>query len=163
MRWPEQTYDIHESSIDLAVMKEVFFADDNFTVAGDAEFRGSWHVFDGGRDLTGRFSTPDPTLQGLSFAALAGELLWTADRFAVTEARSSFYGGDLDFSYAMEPLGAETPALAAFDARYDGVDLGALLPELGVAGVRPHATGGGRTRLDMAGRRLRGPPGRRPI
>ena len=158
LAWPEQTYDVHESSIDLAVMKEVFFADDNFTVAGDAEFRGSWHIFDGGRDLTGRFSTPDSTLQGLSFAALAGELLWTADRFAVTEARSSFYGGDLDFSYTMEPLGAESPALAAFDARYDGVDLGALLPELGVAGVRPHATGGGRTRLawpvgDFADRR----------
>ena len=146
--WPEQTYDIHESSIDLAVMKEVFFADDNFTVAGDAEFRGSWHVFDGGRDLTGRFSTPDPTLQGLSFAALAGELLWTADRFAVTEASSAFYGGGVDFSYTMEPLGAETPALATFDARYDGIDLGALLPELGIAGVRPHGTGGGRTRLD---------------
>ena len=147
LAWPEQTYDIHRSSIDLAVMKDVFFADDDFTVAGDAEFRGSWHLFDGGRELTGRFSTPDPTLQGLSFPALAGDLVWTSDRFAVTEAQSGFYGGELDFSYGMEPLGTETPALATFDARYDGIDLGALLAALGVGGARPQGTAGGRTRL----------------
>ena len=148
LNWPESTYDVHESSIDLAVMNEVFFADDAFTVAGDAEFRGTWHVFDGGRDLTGRFSSAEPTLQGLSFPALAGELLWTSDRFAVTQARSGFYGGALDFSYGMAPLGAATPALASFDVRYDGVDLGGLLPELDVAGARPRGTASGRTRLE---------------
>ena len=148
LAWPEQTYDVHRSSIDLAVMKDVFFADDDFTVAGDAEFRGSWRLFDGGRELTGRFSAPDPTLQGLSFPALAGDLVWTRDRFAVTRAQSGFYGGGLEFSYTMAPLGAGTPALAAFDARYDGIDLGALLPQLGVAGARPQGTAGGRTRLE---------------
>lgn len=147
LAWPEQVYDIHESSIDLAAMKDIFFADDDFTVAGDAEFRGSWHLFDGGRDLTGRFSAPAPTLQGLSFPALDGALVWTDDRFAVTRADSDFYGGGLDFSYAMEPLGAETPAIATFDARYDGIDLGALLAEIGVGGARPQGTAGGRTRL----------------
>ena len=147
LAWPEQTYDIRRSSIDLAAMKDIFFAGDDFTVAGDAEFRGSWHIFDGGRELTGSFSAPDPSLQGLSFPALAGDLVWTSDRFAVTEAQSGFYGGELDFSYGMAPLGAETPALATFDARYDGIDLGALLPELAVAGARPQGTAGGRTRL----------------
>ena len=147
LAWPEQTYDIHRSSIDLAVMKDIFFAGDDFTVAGDAEFRGSWHLFDGGRELTGRFSTPEPTLQGLSFPALAGDLVWTSERFAVTEAQSGFYGGELGFSYTMEPLGAETPALATLDTRYDGIELGALLADLGVAGARPRGTAGGRTLL----------------
>ena len=148
LAWPEQTYDIQRSSIDLAVMKDVFFADDDFTVAGDAEFLGSWHLFDGGRELTGRFSAPDTTLQGLSFPALAGDLVWTRDRFAVNQAQSGFYGGGLEFAYAMAPLGAETPAVAAFDASYDGIDLDVLLPELGVAGARPRGTAGGRTRLE---------------
>ena len=147
LAWPEQVYDIHESSIDLATMKDIFFAEDDFTVAGDAEFRGSWNLFDGGRELTGRFSAPEPTLQGLSFPALDGALVWTRDRFAVTRAESGFYGGGLDFSYAMEPLGAGTPAVATFDARYDGIDLGALLAEIGVGGARPQGTAGGRTRL----------------
>ena len=162
LAWPEQVYDIHESSIDLATMKDIFFADDDFTVAGAAEFQGSWHLFDGGRDLTGRFSAPAPTLQGLSFPALDGALVWTSDRFAVTRADSDFYGGGLDFSYAMEPLGAETPALATFDARYDGIDVSALFAELGVRRVRgrrgrpawPHAA-------RLAGRRLQRPAGAR--
>ena len=147
LAWPEQTYDVHRSSIDLATMKEVFFADDDFTVAGEADFRGRWHLFDGGRELTGRFRAPDPTLEGLSFPELAGDLVWTTDRFAVTEAHSTFYGGDLDFSYAMEPLGVETPAVATLEGRYDGIDLAALLSEVGIAGARPQGTAGGGTRI----------------
>ena len=147
LAWPEQTYDVRRSSIDLAVMKEIFFADDDFTIAGDAEFRGTWNLFDGGRELTGRFTSPEPTLAGLAFPSLAGELIWTADGFAVTQAESAFYGGGLEFSYTMEPLGAETPAVATLDARYDGIDLDALAPDLGVAGARPQGAAGGRTRL----------------
>ena len=147
LAWPEQTYDVHRSSIDLATMKEVFFADDDFTVAGEADFRGTWHLFDGGRELTGRFRAPDPALEGLSFPELAGALVWTNDRFAVTQAQSAFYGGDLEFSYTMEPLGAQTPAVATLEGRYDGIDLAALLSEVAVAGARPQGTAGGRTRL----------------
>ena len=36
LNWPEQTYRILESSIELPPMKEVFFAEDNFAVTGEA-------------------------------------------------------------------------------------------------------------------------------
>ena len=137
LNWPESTYDVREMSIDLPAMKEIFFARDNFTVTGEAAFVGVWHLFEGGRELTGSFSSADATLSALRFPELDGDLVWTRDRLEITRAHSGFYGGELDFTYAMKPLGAPEPGIATFDPRVQAADLAPLLDDLGVPGARP--------------------------
>ena len=147
LNWPEQTYDIVGSTIDLPTMKDVFFADDEFAVTGDATFRGLWHLFDGGRELTGSFASGNAALNGLDFPALDGDLIWTRDRFEITRARSGFYGGDLDFTFSMKPLGAPTPGIGTFDASWARVDLDPLLETLEIRGARPDGYASGRNLL----------------
>ena len=146
--WPEQTYRIRESTIDLPTMKKIFFADDAFTVTGGAGFSGEWHIFDGGRELTGQFDSNDATLNDLAFPRLAGALVWTDDRFEVFDYRSGFYGGALELSYRMAPLGQETPGRHALSADLTDVGLVDLFTALKVAGVRPDGYASGATRLD---------------
>lgn len=137
LNWPESTYNVREMSIDLPAMKEIFFARDNFTVTGGAAFEGIWRLFEGGRELTGSFSSADATLSGLRFPELDGDLVWTRDRFEVTRAHAGFYGGDLDFTYAMKPLGAFEPGIATFNPRVRSADLGPLFDDLEVRGAGP--------------------------
>ena len=145
--WPEQTYHIVESDIDLPVMKEIFFAGDPFTVDGKAQFTGSWHIYDGGRDLTGDFRSADWELSGLAFPDTAGSVVWTADRFDVVDYAATFYGGDVALYFSMAPLGAETPGIATLDTRVSDVELAALLEEVEIDGVRPQGQLSGRNLL----------------
>ena len=145
--WPDGTFHVVESSIDLPTMRDIFFADDDVTFAGEAAFTGTHHVFDGGRETTGTFTSGNARLQGLDFPTLDGDLIWTRDRFEVTRFGSGFYGGDLDLTYAMQPLGAETPGFGTLDTRYRGVALDDLLAALEIAGARPQGTAAGRTLL----------------
>ena len=135
--WPESIYRITSSSIDIPTMKDVFFAKDNFTTTGDASFSGEWHLFDGGRELTGTFTSNNFALEGLEFPALDGELIWTRDRFKITRAHSEFYGGDLDFTYAMMPLGSDTPIIATFEPHVVRSALSRLFDALGLTGAIP--------------------------
>ena len=137
LNWPESTYNVRTMAIDLPAMKEIFFARDNFTVTGAGLFEGVWRLFEGGRELTGSFSSADATLAGLRFPELEGDLVWTRDRFEITEARSGFYGGGLDFTYSMQPLGAPEPGVATFDPRVRSANLEPLLDDLDVRGARP--------------------------
>src|SRR3954453_21875664 len=52
--WPEQTYHI-TSQIDFATQKGIFFHTDKFTASGQGEFKGTFHLFKGGRELKGDF------------------------------------------------------------------------------------------------------------
>ena len=155
--WPEQTYHVVESAIDLPTMKEIFFADDDFSVAGTAQFTGVWHIFDGGRELTGSFTSGNPALNalpaslagdGLAFPQLTGSLVWTRDRFEVIEAAAGFYGGTLDLAYSMKPLGAPTPGIASFDTLYRDIDVAALLEAFAVDGARPEGRASGHNVLE---------------
>lgn len=147
LNWPEQTYRIVDSDIELPPMKEIFFADDDFTVTGDAGFTGTWHIFDGGRELTGAFQSANAELNGLRFPGIEGSLVWTAERFEVFDGRSPFYGGALDFDYSMQPLGGTTPGQATLGATYRDVDLAALVDDLPVRGIRPRGRATGRNVL----------------
>ena len=141
--WPEQTYHIVESDIDLPTMKEIFFAGDPFTVDGSGRFAGEWHLFDGGRELTGAFESDDWTLNGLAFPATTGSLVWTRHRFEVFDYRSGFYDGDVQLTYSMAPLGTDERGLATLDTTVTAVDLLALSDAMGLAGVRPDGRGSG--------------------
>lgn len=147
LNWPEQTYRIIESDIDLPPMKDIFFAGDDFTVGGRASFTGAWRIFDGGHELRGTFRGADATFNDLRFPGIEGALVWAPERFEVFDAHTGFYGGDLEFDYAMKPLGQKKPGQAAFDVRYRDVDLEPLLDQLAVPGVRPAARISGRNRL----------------
>ena len=143
LNWPEQTYQVVESDIDLSTMKDVFFAQDSFAVEGAARFTGTWHIFDGGRKLTGSFQSDKTTLNDLTFARLDGALVWTTDRFEVFEGSSGFYDGELDFAFSMKPLGAKVPGIATLETTYRDVGIAAVVEALALAGVRPagRATG----------------------
>ena len=94
-------------------------------------------LFEGGRELTGSFASADATLAGLRFPELDGDLVWTRDRFEITQAHAGFYGGELDFTYAMKPLGVPEPGIATFTPRVRAAALEPLLDDLGLPGARP--------------------------
>jgi hypothetical protein len=139
--WPEQTYYVLESDIDFPTMKEVFFAGDPFTVDGRGRFTGVWHIFDGGRELTGAFESDDWMLNGLAFQDMAGSLVWTRDRFDVVDYKSDFYDGDVQLSYSMAPLGTDEPGMATLDATVTDADIQMLFDAMAWVGVRPEGRG----------------------
>ena len=145
--WPEQTYQIRESDIDLPTMKEIFFNGDPFTVGGDVRFTGEWHIFEGGRQLTGAFQSDDWTLNGLAFPETDGSVEWTRDRFEVFDFTSRFYEGDVELSYSMAPLGAVESVMATLDTTVTDVDLLALSEALALSGVRPEGLASGHNLL----------------
>jgi len=135
-RWPEQTYAVR-SRVDFPRMKELFWAHDHFTLAGTGEFQGTYHLFKGGRELTGRFASLDTRLNDWRFAGLEGSLLWTRDRFEVTKTRSGFYGGRMALDFTMKPLGDPVrPGVARLETAYEGVDVAGLMEARQFAGLR---------------------------
>lgn len=145
--FPEMSYTL-ESDVDLTRMREIFFADDDFTASGLARFSGAFHKFEGGHDLRGSFTSEAAGVDALRFPALAGDLVWRHDRFEVRNVEAAPYGGKAEFDFSMAPLRAAGPGRAAFDVRYDGVGLGALARDLEVRGIRPRGRASGRNRLD---------------
>ena len=137
LAWPEQTYRIVESDIDLQTMKEIFFAYDNFTAAGEAHMLGTWHIYDGGRDLTGSFVSMNWTLNDLEFQETAASLVWTDDRFEVFDYVSGFYDGTLDLHYLMAPLGGDEPGVVRLETEIASADIAPLMEAFQVVGVRP--------------------------
>ncbi len=145
--WPEQTYHVVESDIDLPTMKEVFFAGDPFDVDGSARFSGAWHIFDGGRELTGDFESDDWRLNGLAFPDMTGSLVWTRHRFEVFDYTSGFYDGDVQLTYSMAPLGTDELGVATLDTTVTDVNLLELSDALALTGVRPEGRGSGHNLL----------------
>ena len=148
LNWPEQKYRIVEADIELPPMKDIFFAGDNFEVGGRAAFSGQWHIFDGGHELTGTFRGAETTFNGLAFPGIEGAVVWASNRFEVFDVRSGFYGGDLQLTYSMQPLGKPAPGRAAFDVDYRDVDAAPLLDAFELAGVRPAARVSGHNLLE---------------
>ncbi len=139
-RWPEQRYEL-ESLVQFPVMRELFFADDDFELSGEGRFTGSFHLYDGGRDLDGDFTSDVFGLDELRFPNLRGSLIWTRDRFDVTEATADFYGGTSRLVYSIAPIDAEEPAVARFEATYDDVALDALSEVVDMPRVLGRASG----------------------
>ncbi len=148
-RWPEQSYEIVQSTIDFARMKDLFFQGREFTLDGDGQFAGTFRLARNFRELTGRFRSPRARLNAFDFDDLRGSLLWTRDRFDVTEARMGFAGGQLGLTYAYAPLGAPTPAHQRLDARYTQVDVEAVSRLIGLEGMAVAGRADGRHLLDF--------------
>ena len=123
--WPEQFYEVR-SQLDFPILRDIFFAKDQFTVTGDGEFVGTFHLYDGGRDLIGEFRSDLARINGHPFPQLHGSLDWRRDGFDIFDASSELHGGVLDFGYALTAGDDGRPGHASFDAEYRDVDLAAL-------------------------------------
>ncbi|MDP3719140.1 MAG: translocation/assembly module TamB domain-containing protein [Acidobacteriota bacterium] len=135
-KWPEQLYQV-KSRMQFPRMREIFFANDTFSLSGEGFFNGTFHMFTGGRELKGDFSSVEAGVNDFRFPNLAGSVVWVRDRMEVTHATSGFYGGTTQFRYLMAPLGnPTTPARAEFDAQYADVDLAALSDVFQMRGLR---------------------------
>ena len=147
-KWPEQTYQI-TSRVQFPKMREIFFARDKFSLFGEGRFNGTFHLFRGGRELKGNFTSALAGVNDYRFPNLAGALVWVRDRMEVTRATSDFYGGRTEFRYLMAPLGRkDQPALALFDVNYSDVDLTALTAFFQLRGLQLAGKASGRNLME---------------
>ncbi len=146
-RWPEQTWQV-KSVVDFPRMREIFFAREKWVLGGEGHFNGVFHLFKGGRELKGGFTSAEARVNGMRFPKLRGALIWVPDRFEVTEADADFYGGSTHFSYGLKPLGRPgVRPTARFDADFDRVDLSTLGAAFEWAGIQPSGAMSGHTNL----------------
>jgi translocation and assembly module TamB len=147
-RWPEQLYRVR-STIDIPTQKDIFFHGQDFRASGQAEFEGTFHLFDGGRELKGTFTSPLVGVNDWRFPNLQGEVLWVPEKMHVTNARSGLYGGTARFDYLLAPLNEPgTRTRADWDVAYEDVDLARLTDFLETEGIRLAGRASGRNRLE---------------
>ncbi len=146
-RWPEQLYQVR-SRIDFPIQKNIFFHGQHFDVSGTGDFIGTFHLFKGGRELKGSFTSALAGVNAWRFPNLRGSVLWVPDRLEITNATSELYGGRAKFDYRMAPFGAPTPARATWDVEYTDVDLVRLTDFLELEGLRLSGRATGRNHLE---------------
>jgi hypothetical protein len=145
--WPEQLYQIR-SRIDFPMQKNIFFHRDRFTVSGQGDFDGTFHLFKGGRELKGTFTSPMAGVNDWRFPNLRGRVLWLPDRLEITESTADLYGGSAQFDYRMAPMGNRAvPTQATWDVGYKNVDLARLTDFLETRGLRLSGRATGRNSL----------------
>lgn len=144
--WPEQMYSI-ASTIDLPRMRQLFFAEDKFELAGTAQFNGTFHLFkgdvqpdgttSGGRELKGTFRSPTMMVNDYRFDQVGGSVRWLPRSLEVHDASGRLYGGEADFEYSMAPLGVRgVRPTNTFDATYRRVDLSEVFDFFEVQGLQ---------------------------
>jgi hypothetical protein len=147
-QWPEQTWNVR-SVVQFPRMREIFFAREDWELEGEGHFTGVFHLFKGGRELSGDFTSTEARVNGVRFPRLHGSLIWVPERFEVTRAASDFYGGGIRFAYGLRPLGdPDRRPTAHFDAEFDRVDLRTFSHAFEWAGLRVAGRLSGRSRLE---------------
>ena len=147
-RWPEQIYQVR-SRIDFPTQKGIFFHRDRFTVSGHGDFEGTFHLFKGGRELKGTFTSPVAGVNDWRFPNLRGRVLWLPDRLEIAEATADLHGGTAKFDYRMAPMGRKgVPTRARWDVAYADVDLASLTDFLETRGLRLSGRASGRNTLE---------------
>jgi translocation and assembly module TamB len=136
-QWPEMFYQV-KSRVQFPRQREIFFANDNFSLYGEGEFGGTFHLFKGGRELKGNFFSREAGINEHRFTNLEGALEWVTDRFEVTHASAGFHGGRTRFTHRMASLGRPDGqrGQARFVADYEDVALGSLMEFYDVRGLR---------------------------
>jgi hypothetical protein len=156
-RWPEQTYQIQSTTVDLPRVREIFWANETFALSGESSFTGTFHLFrevvNGrsrtGRELKGDFHSPLAGLNDYQFRDLRGSVLWVPERLEVTDATAGIFDGTTRFGYTMAPLGQrDVRATARLDATYDNIDLTTFTNFLEADGVRLAGRASGRNVLE---------------
>ena len=146
---PEMTFEL-ESDIDLTRMREIFFADDSFTVSGEGHFTGSFHRFADGYDLRGAIASHvfgvDFSAGQFRFPKLDAQLVWQPDRFDMWDITSTFLGGRVRAE--LSTFGLKDPWQGIFDARYQDVDVAQLAQLFELHGIDPVSRASGHNRLE---------------
>jgi hypothetical protein len=132
--WPAQIYQV-KSTVHFQRMREIFWKDEPWKIAGDGDFTGTFRLYNGGYDLSGAFASQEAGVNGYRFPQLYGSLRWTPQAFEVRDAGAGFYGGAAQFEYSIKPLGQPTRA-ARFDATISGADLASFSDDEELAGIR---------------------------
>ena len=145
--WPEQSYQVR-SRVQFSRMRELFFAKENWKLSGDGDFTGVFHLFKGGHDLAGNFTSQVAGVEQYRFPSLFGSLHWTRNLFEVTNAGSRLYGGNARFTFGIRPLGSPDRPTARFDASYTDVDLRQISDLYELAGVRFTGSASGKNLLE---------------
>ncbi len=145
--WPEQTYQV-KSRVQFPRMRDIFFGKERWTLGGEGDFTGTFHLFKGGHDLAGRFASPVVGLSAYRFPSLYGSLHWTRKLFEVTQAGSALYGGAAQFAFSITPREAQTRSSARFDATYANVDLAQVTDFYELPGLRLAGAASGRNLLE---------------
>ena len=94
--WPEQTYQF-KSRVQFPRMRQLFFKDEKWELAGEGDFTGTFHLFKNGRDLAGTFASAAIGVDEYRFPGLFGSLHWTPTELDVTNAGAQVFGGDARF------------------------------------------------------------------
>ena len=123
--WPEQTYQV-QSKVQFQRMREIFFRNERWPLAGEGDFAGTFHLFKDGRDLSGDFTSDELGVYSYRFPRLYGSLHWTPKLFEVFDAGARFSGGDATFNYAIKPLGSKTRPTSRFEFNAENLDLAEL-------------------------------------
>jgi hypothetical protein len=121
-RWPEQKYDL-QSRVQFSRMREIFFAKQQWNTTGESDFTGTFHLFKGGHDLAGTFSSAEAGVNAYRFPSLFGSLHWTRRFFEVTDAGAKAFGGDARFNFSIAPLGSAERPVGRLDVSYRNMDL----------------------------------------
>jgi hypothetical protein len=146
-RWPEQIYRV-KSHIDFPTQKNIFFHRERFTAHGQGDFQGTFHLFKGGRELKGTFTSPLAGVNDWRFPNLRGAVLWLPAKLEITDSTSELYGGTVRFDYRMAPFGQKgVPTVATWDVQYRDVDLSRLTDFLETRGLRLAGRATGSNRL----------------
>jgi hypothetical protein len=146
-RWPEMTYQV-KSRVQFPKMREIFFARDTFSLFGQGDFSGTFHLFRGGRELKGSFSSPEAGINAYRFGNLEGSLEWVPDRFEVTRASAEFHDGTTRFTHRMVELGRPgRRGRATFAVEYEGIDVASLSEFYELQGIRLAGRATGRNTL----------------
>jgi hypothetical protein len=145
--WPEMTYQV-KSRVQFPRMREIFFKNEPWVLSGAGDFAGTFHLYKGGHDLTGDFTSPVAGLYDYRFPQLYGSLHWNRKFFEVTNAGSQFAGGDAGFTFGIAPLGEPTKPAGRFDASYWNVDVAELSDFYQMPGVRFSGRATGRNLLE---------------
>ena len=140
--WPEQRYQF-KSRVQFPRMRQLFFKDERWELAGDGDFTGTFHLFKGGRDLAGTFASAMIGVNEYRFPALYGSLHWTPTALDVTNAGAKLFGGDGRFTYSMQPLGSRVRPTARFEASFAGVDVPSFTDFEQLKGLRFAGTAAG--------------------
>jgi hypothetical protein len=134
-KWPEQSYRFR-SHVRFPRMRQIFFKGEQWNLAGEGDFNGTFHLFKGGRDLAGTFASAMIGVNEYRFPALYGSLHWTPSAFLVTSAGAKLFGGDGRFTYSIQPLGSPVPPRARFEASFANVDLASFTDFEQLKGLR---------------------------
>lgn len=148
-RWPEQIYAV-DSTVQFQRMREIFFTKQPWPLTGQGHFAGSFHLFKGGHELKGDFSSAEAGLYDYRFANLNGSLLWNDQRFDVWNAQSDLFGGKagFEFSIAREAPSPRAPKTARFTASYADLDLAAFTDFQQLSGLKFGGLASGRNVIE---------------